>query len=105
MPSTHAGLARGTRASSHAAATVEDLPPVFPAPPTRVAPPTDLVLEAIDLGRRRDRRRFLDVSAPLYRGDPHYIEPLRFERMQFLDARRNPGLRDLEIRAVLAVRE
>ncbi len=58
----------------------------------------------LDLGRRRDRRRFLDVSAPLYRGDPHYIEPLRLERMRFLNVRRNAGLRDLEIHALLARR-
>ncbi len=61
-------------------------------------------VELLDLGRRRDRRRFLDVSAPLYRHDPHYIEPLRLERMRFLDVRRNSGLRDLEIHALLVRR-
>lgn len=61
-------------------------------------------VEPLDLGRRRDRHRFLDVSAPIYRGDPHYIEPLRLERMRFLDVRRNAGLCDVEVHALLARR-
>ena len=61
-------------------------------------------IEQLDLGRRRDRRKFLDVSDPIYRGDPHYVAPLRMERMQFLDVRRNGGLRDLEVHALLARR-
>ncbi|MCC6848307.1 MAG: N-acetyltransferase [Deltaproteobacteria bacterium] len=54
--------------------------------------------------RRRDRRRFLDVAAPLYRHDPHYLEPLRRDRMAFLDPEGNPGLADLEILALVARR-
>jgi GNAT superfamily N-acetyltransferase len=63
-----------------------------------------LEIVAVDLRSRRDRRRFLDVAAPLYRHDPHYVEPLRRDRLAFLDPVGNPALADLEIQALIARR-
>ena len=39
---------------------------------------------------RRDLRRFLDVPHRLYVDDPHWIAPLRFERLNHLDPTKNP---------------
>lgn len=79
-----------------------DLPAYEPPAPTRIVDATGVRLERVDLGRSADRTRFLDVSAPFYAGDPHYIEPLRMERMQFLDTAKNIALKDLEVAAFIA---
>ncbi len=65
---------------------------------------SDVEIDVIDLRRRAERRRFLDVAWPLYRSYPNYVEPLRHDRMKFLDPARNPALRELEIHALIARR-
>lgn len=80
----------------------KDLPRIDLAPPSRVESSPGVEIEVIDLANKSDRKRFLNVAAPLYKGDPNYIEPLRIERMQFLDTKNNPGLADLEVHALLA---
>jgi GNAT superfamily N-acetyltransferase len=90
--------------SVHAAPlAAPDLPPLDPA---AVAPRDGggVTLEALDLRSRRDRRRFLDVAPPIYRGDPCWVAPLRMERMRFLDPARSPTLTTLEIHALVARR-
>jgi GNAT superfamily N-acetyltransferase len=83
----------------------EHLPPHLPGPPTRAPAPADVRIERVDLGRRRDRARFLDVADDLQRGDPDYIAPLRLERMRFLDPAKNPAFKQLEVLALVAVRD
>ena len=39
---------------------------------------------------RRDLRAFIDLPFRLYRDEPNWVAPLRFERRQFLDRGRNP---------------
>ncbi|GEM_PF-60726 len=80
----------------------KDLPPLDPPAPTRILDTTGVRIERIDLAKKGDRKRFLDMVAPLYAGDPNYIEPLRMERMQFLDAKNNIALRDIEMYAMIA---
>lgn len=80
----------------------QDLPPYEPPAPTRIVDVTGVRLETIDLAKSSDRRRFLDVPGPFYAGDPHYIEPLRMERMQFLDTGKNVALKDIEMVALIA---
>jgi GNAT superfamily N-acetyltransferase len=80
----------------------KDLPPLDPPPPTRVVDTSGVELELIDLAKRSDRKRFLDVSAPLYAKDPNYLEPLRMERMHFLDPNKNRGIKSIEIHALIA---
>lgn len=65
----------------------------------------DVAVEELDLGRRRDRRRFLDVPRAIYRGDPHYVAPLRISLDRFLDPAVNPAFANLEVRALVAVRD
>ena len=79
-----------------------DLPPYDPPAPTRITDITGIRLETIDLANKSDRKRFIDVPGPFYAGDPHYIEPLRMERMEFLDTGKNVGLKSLEIQAMIA---
>jgi hypothetical protein len=43
-----------------------------------------------EVAGRRDLRRFLDLPAVLYRGDPLWVAPLRREVAALLDRRRNP---------------
>ena len=37
-----------------------------------------------------DLRRFIELPFRLYRDEPNWVAPLRFERQQFLDRRKNP---------------
>ena len=80
------------------------LPRHAPAPPTRVADRSEVRLERIDLARKRDRSRFLDVADLIQRGDPDYIAPLRMERMRFLDPAKNPAWEQLDVLPLLAMR-
>jgi GNAT superfamily N-acetyltransferase len=80
------------------------LPRHAPAPPTRVADRGEVRLERIDLARKRDRSRFLDVADLIQRGDPDYIAPLRMERMRFLDPAKNPAWEQLEVLPLVATR-
>lgn len=45
------------------------------------------------------------MAETLYHGDPHFIMPLRHERMKFLDPRNNKSLKHFEIKALLAFKE
>ncbi len=80
------------------------LPRHAPAPPTRAADRGDVTIVRLDLARRRDRTRFLDVADRLQRGDPDYIAPLRMERMRFLDPAKNPAFEQLDVLPLLATR-
>ncbi len=82
-----------------------DLPRWEPGPPTRSRDPGAVTLEVVDLRKRGDRARFVDMIHPLYAGDPHFIAPLRMQQMHFLDLAKNQSLAQLEIHAVLAYRE
>lgn len=53
---------------------------------------------------RAGLRRFLAMPGPLYADDPHWVHPLLIERLQHLDAARNPFLRGIDIAWFLAFR-
>jgi GNAT superfamily N-acetyltransferase len=82
----------------------QDLPRWEPGPPTRSRDAGALRLEVVDLRKRGDRARFVDMIHPLYAGDPHFIAPLRMQQMHFLDLAKNQSLSQLEVHAVLAYR-
>lgn len=82
----------------------EFLPAWTPGPPSRQEDLSGVELEVIDLARKGDRRRFLDMVKPIYAGDPNFVMPLYFERMRFLDPNHNVGLRDIEMLPLLAKR-
>ncbi len=65
---------------------------------------TALEVLALSPARRADRARFIAVPAPLYRGDPRYVAPLRREVHALLDPARNPWHRHAELALFVAVR-
>jgi GNAT superfamily N-acetyltransferase len=53
---------------------------------------------------RRDLNRFIELPYRLRRGDPQWVPPLRFERRQFLNRRKNPYFEHAEVELLLAER-
>jgi GNAT superfamily N-acetyltransferase len=53
----------------------------------------------------RDLKRFIELPYRLRRDDPQWVPPLRFERRQFLDRRKNPYFEHAEAEYFLAERE
>jgi GNAT superfamily N-acetyltransferase len=54
---------------------------------------------------KKDLRAFIDLPFRLYRGEPNWVAPLRFERRQFLDRGRNPFFEHGRAEYYLAVRD
>jgi hypothetical protein len=81
----------------------KDLPKLEPAPPGRVADRAGVRIDVIDLAKKADRKRFLDVADAVQSGDPNFISPLRMERMKFLDTAHNPALSSLVMKVMIAV--
>jgi len=61
-------------------------------------------LKIVEVADARAHSAFLDLPYDIYRGDPVWRAPLRFERAQQLDPRRNPGLARIETAYFLARR-
>ena len=61
----------------------------------RPAAPTDIVLQRV--ATRADLKRFLDVPVGVFAGDPAWVRPLRFERLEHLDPRKNPYFATAEV--------
>jgi GNAT superfamily N-acetyltransferase len=53
----------------------------------------------------RDLKRFIELPYRLRRDDPQWVPPLRFERRQFLDRRKNPYFDHAEAEYFLAERD
>lgn len=79
-----------------------ELPKFEPAVPTRIVDTPGVRIEAIDLGNKKDRARFVDMPGEIYAGDPNYVAPLRIHLMRFLNPHANPAFENLEVRAILA---
>ncbi|MFN4089682.1 MAG: hypothetical protein ACK4QW_11650 [Alphaproteobacteria bacterium] len=61
---------------------------------------------AVEAVRGRDGlRRFIAVPHTVYRDDPNWVAPLRFERRQHLDRARNPYFQHAEAELFVAVRD
>jgi len=54
---------------------------------------------------RRELKRFVKVPFRLHRGSEQWVPPLIFERMQFLDRRKNPWFEHGEAEFFLAERD
>jgi len=52
-----------------------------------------------------DLRRFIGLPYRLYRDEPNWVAPLRFERRQFLDRRKNPFFEHGRAEYFLALRD
>ena len=54
---------------------------------------------------RRDLKRFVKVPFRLHRDHPQWVAPLIFERMEFLDRRKNPYFEHAEVELFIAERD
>ena len=54
---------------------------------------------------RRALKRFLQMPARLYARDPHWIQPLMFERLEHLNPKKNPYFEHAEVAWWLAFRD
>src|SRR5215213_1268290 len=54
---------------------------------------------------RRDLKRFVKVPFAVHRGHPQWVPPLVFERMEFLDRRKNPFFDHAEVELFIAERD
>ncbi|MGE5407537.1 MAG: hypothetical protein ACM3NV_02890, partial [Syntrophothermus sp.] len=54
---------------------------------------------------RRDRKRFVKVPFSLHRDHPLWVAPLTYERMAFLDPRKNPWFEHGEAELLIAERD
>jgi hypothetical protein len=71
----------------------ENLPRASAVPNSRVTDRAGIRIETIDLAKKSDRAKFLDMVYDVYRDDPNFITPLRMERMKFLDTAHNAALK------------
>ncbi len=60
-------------------------------------------LEILPVDNSRRERQFLDLPRRLYRGDPHWVEPLRFQQAELAGFRSHPFYQRAESQAFLAV--
>ncbi len=66
------------------------------------ATPADIVLERV--ASRADLKRFLDLPAGIYADDDAWVPPLRFERLEHLNPRKNPYFATAEVAYWTALR-
>jgi hypothetical protein len=69
----------------------------------RPAAAADIALDRV--ASRADLKRFLDVPAGIFAGDPAWVQPLRFERLEHLDPRKNPYFATAEVAYWVARRD
>ncbi len=52
-----------------------------------------------------DRKRFVKLPWKIYRGDPHWVPPLLFDRLKLIDQKKNPFYRHADMKMFLAERD
>src|SRR4051812_40685088 len=53
----------------------------------------------------KDAGAFIDVWWKVYAGDPHWVPPLRFERLHFFDPRKNPYFKVGTVQCFIAYKD
>jgi len=61
--------------------------------------------EVIAVATRRERKLFFNLPWDLYRGDPHWVPPLRIVQKELLNYRHHPFFDDAEIQTFVALRD
>ncbi len=61
--------------------------------------------EVIPVATRRERKLFFNLPWDLYRGDPHWIPPLRIVKKELLNYKHHPFYDDAEIQTFVALRD
>jgi GNAT superfamily N-acetyltransferase len=62
------------------------------------------LVEIIPVTNRGERRAFLHLPERLYTDDRHWVCPLRIERRDFIDPKKNPFFENAEVQLFLALR-
>jgi len=60
-------------------------------------------LEVIPVTTRRERKQFFNLPWDIYRGDPHWVPPIRIVQKELLNFRRHPFYEDGEVQPFLAL--
>jgi hypothetical protein len=63
---------------------------------------TSVIIQPVE--DRRALKRFLQMPARLYAGDPNWVQPLMFERLEHLNPKKNPYFEHAEVAYWLALR-
>jgi len=61
-------------------------------------------LTVVPVADKAALKQFLDLPYEIYRGEPHWRPPLRFERAHQVDPNKNPGLDGLDTQFFLAIK-
>ena len=64
----------------------------------------DLDFTVLPVGTRAEHKAFLELPNRLYKDDPHWVTPLRYERADQLNPQKNPGLKNLDVQLFIAKR-
>jgi GNAT superfamily N-acetyltransferase len=64
-----------------------------------------VAVEIIPARSKREMKEFIELPYRLYRNEPLWVPPLRFERRQVLDRKRNPFFKHAEVEFFLAKRD
>ncbi len=67
-----------------------------------IQPMSEVVVRRVET--RSEREAFIAFQWEVYRGDPHWVAPLRMERRDFLNSSKNPFFRHAEVELYLAWR-
>lgn len=61
-------------------------------------------ISIVPVENKKQLKQFLDLPYDLYRGEPHWRAPLRFDRAAQINPKKNPNLKGLEIQHFLALK-
>jgi GNAT superfamily N-acetyltransferase len=64
-----------------------------------------LAIEVKPIQLPKDAGAFIDVWWKIYKGDPHWVPPLRFERLHFLNPDKNPYFKVANVQCFIAYKD
>ncbi|MCB2055244.1 MAG: dATP pyrophosphohydrolase [Geminicoccaceae bacterium] len=59
--------------------------------------PEDLPLAIVQVRSKNEFRAFFGMTRVVYADDPHFVQPLTFERLEHVDPKKNPALAGMEV--------
>ncbi|EKD50547.1 MAG: hypothetical protein ACD_62C00509G0002 [uncultured bacterium] len=63
------------------------------------------MISIIPVSHHKQKKAFINFPYSLYQNDPHWVPPLKLERQEFLDPKKNPFFLNAEGQLFLALRE
>jgi hypothetical protein len=61
------------------------------------------MIRVVPVKTAKDLKRFIDLPYALYRNDPQWVPPLKLERKEFFDPKKNPYYENAEVELFLAL--